>query len=162
MHDIIIYNRADGGFEAITDFSATFIAKLMAGGMSEQEATDFIIAKDIPTGATNISRIPRASYPTDHTFRDAWTLSGGAISVDMPKARGIHAERIAISQGAEIARLKVEERKERLKGNTAQANQHAANVTALEALSFSALATQIAAAPTPTALKAIWPAKVPR
>ncbi len=79
----------------------------------------------------------------------------------MPKARNIHAERMGAAQAAEIARLKVEERKERLKSNTAKADAHAATITALEALDLNVLATQIAAAPNPTALSAIWPADVP-
>ncbi len=80
----------------------------------------------------------------------------------MPKARDIHADRMGVAHAAEIARLKIEERRERLKGNTSQADAHAATVTALEALNLNALATQIANAPNPTALSAIWPANVPR
>ena len=69
---------------------------------------------------------------------------------------------IAAAQAAEIARLKVEERKERLSSNTAQADSHAATITALEALDLNVLATQIAAVPNATALSAIWPVNVPR
>ena len=80
----------------------------------------------------------------------------------MPLAREIHAGRIARAQVAEIARLKVEERKERLKGKTTQADAHAATIIALEALDLNVLATQISAAPNPTALNSIWPVGVPR
>ncbi len=96
------------------------------------------------------------------TVDNALEWDGSKIVVNMPAARGIHAGRIAVAQAAEIARLKVEERKERLSSNTAKADAHAATVTALEALDLNVLAMQIAAAPNPTALSAIWPAQVPR
>ena len=102
------------------------------------------------------------SFHGSRATGNALKWDGIKIVVDMPAARGIHADHMANAQVAEIARLRVEERKERLKGNTTQADTHAATVVALEALDLNALATQIAAAPNPTALSAIWPANVPR
>ena len=93
---------------------------------------------------------------------NALEWDGAEIAVNMSSARDIHAGRMARAQATEIARLKVEERVERLKGSTAQANVHAAMITALEALNLNVLATRIAAASNPTALSAIWPANVPR
>jgi hypothetical protein len=109
--------------------------------------------------------VPDLNHPTRKwvVFKQAWVDKGsGPIDIDMPKARDIHAERIAVAQVAEIAYLKVEERKERLKGNTAQADDHAVVLTALEALDLNVLAIQIAAAPNPTALNTIWPVNIPR
>ena len=79
----------------------------------------------------------------------------------MVAAREIHAEHIATAQIAQIARLKIKELTERLLSKTAQADQHAADITALETPDLSVLATRIANTATPTALKAIWPAKLP-
>ena len=93
---------------------------------------------------------------------NALEWDGAKIVVNMPAARSVHAGRVAVAQAAEIARLKVEERAERLKSNTAKANAHAATITALEALDLNVLATQIGAAPNATALSAIWPVNVPR
>lgn len=142
----------------------TLVEALAFGDLTEAEAIAAIQATDVPTDGANPEVREQADLPTDETFNDAWQRAnvGDPISVNMPRARDIHGKRIAIAQTNEIARLKIEERMERLRGNTAQANQHAADITALEALNVSALATQIAAAATPSALTAIWPAKVPR
>ncbi len=106
--------------------------------------------------------IPSEQRPDNRAFRNALMDDGTKIAVDMPKARSIHAENIAIAQVAEIGRLKVEERKERLKNNTAKADAHAATLAALEALDLNILATQIINAPNTTALSAVWPVQIPR
>ena len=80
----------------------------------------------------------------------------------MPQAREIHIEHILLAQNKEITRLKVEERRERLKNNTAKASDHAATIIALEALDFNVLATQIVNASSPTALSAVWPVLISR
>ena len=124
-----------------------------------------IIAKwhpDHQAAVTGVREINDSDIPSLAAFKDGWRDDGVNITIDMPTARETHADHIAIAQAAEIARLKVEERKERLKSNTAQADDHAATVIALEALDLNVLATQIAAAPNTTALDAIWPAQVPR
>ncbi len=120
-----------------------------------------VLGKDMPSDATDIVVVDDSVLP-NRDFRNAWRNSGGVVSVDMPHAREIHADRIAHTQAAEIARLKIEERREHLKGNTTQADKHAADLVALEALDLNVLATQIAAAPNPVALNAIWPAFVSR
>lgn len=123
-----------------------------------------LIAKWHPTHQSQVTttrEIAETDIPNDF-FQGAWRDDGLTLSTDMAKARDIHADRIAVAQAAEIARLKVEERKERLKSNTTKADDHAATIIALEALNLNVLATQIAVAPNPTALKAIWPAQVPK
>ncbi len=149
----IVFTRSDG---AIT-------VRHLPSGASPQDFTD-AIQHAIDSGeAVNIPiAVDQTAMPTVRTFRNAWRQSNGAVSVDMPTARGIHAEHIARAHAAEIARVKTEERSERLKGNTTKADAHAATVTALEALDLNVLAMQIANAPNPTALKAVWPMDVPR
>ncbi len=149
----IIFTRSNG---EIT------VRNLLPGAMAQdftnaiQHAIDSGKAVDTPVV------VDQTDIPADRIFRNAWRRSGGTVLVDMPLARDIHAGRIATAQVAEIARLKVEERKERLKGNMVKANAHAATVTALEALDLNVLAMQIANAPNPIALSAIWPANIPR
>ena len=152
----IIYTRPDSGVSVVVP-TAEFLSRFntLAEGMAAVQT------QSVPPAAIDVRIIDDTTLPT-RTFRNAWRQSGVIVSVDMPLAREIHAGRIAQAQVAEIARLKVEERKERLKGNTAQADAHAATATALEALDLNVLATQIGAAPNPTALSAIWPANVPR
>ena len=130
---------------------------------NEDAARQHILDNLVPVqNPTATARIEDVTFPPDKQFRKAWRAQPGIIVEDMPVSREVHAERIAVAQVVEIARLKVEERKERIKGNTAQADTHAATVTALEVLDLNVLATQIAAAPNPAALKAIWPAQLPR
>ena len=153
----IVFTRPDGGVSVVVP-TPEFLAKFstLAEGMAAVQA------QSVPSNSTDVQLIDSANVLTDRTFRNAWRQSAGVIAVDMPLARDIHAGRVAAAQVAEIARLKVEERAERIKGNTSQADAHAATITALEALDLNVLATQIAAAPNPTALSAIWPAQVPR
>ena len=148
MMEKILFTRPDGGVTVVTP----------AQGVS----IETVLARSIPPDATDVTVVDSAVLPSDRTYRSAWRQSGATVNVDMPLARDIHAERIAVAQAAEIAHLKVEERKERLRDNTAQADSHAATVTALEALDLNVLATQITNAPNPTALSAIWPVDVPR
>ena len=155
--DRIIFTRPDGGVSVVVP-APEFLVRFgtLAKGMAAVQS------QSVPLGAADIQIIDSGNVPSDRTFRNAWRQSGGVFSTDMPLAREIHAGRIARAQVAEIARLKVEERKERLKGKTTQADAHAATIIALEALDLNVLATQISAAPNPTALNSIWPVGVPR
>ncbi len=163
----IIYSRPDGGVTVVCPAPA-YIAQLIEQSIlaldeiSEDEAIAVVQAKDVPPDATNVEIMELASLP-GREFRGAWEKPGtGVPIISMVKAREIHAEHIVIAQSSEIARLKIEERKERVKGKIAQSNSHVATVVELEALDLNVLATQIAAALNPTALSAIWPANVPR
>ncbi len=161
---IIMYETADGQLHIRGKRGKDFVDQFSGETFEERDdaAAQHIIDNLMPADALNIQVLDDPAFPTDKTFRDAWEVSGATISVNMPKAREIHAERIAVAQAAEIARLKVEERKERLKGNTSQGDTHVADIVALEALDLNVLATQIANAPNPAALKAVWTALIPR
>lgn len=158
----IVYERPDGGVSIVCP-APRRIAELMASGMTEDEAVAVIQAKDVPADAANVEVMDRTQIPASREFRNAWEKPGaGAPTIGMPKAREIHAQRIAVALTGEIARLKMEERNERLKGKTVQADQHAADAVALVALDVNVLATQVAGAPNPAALSAIWPELVPK
>lgn len=173
---VIVFTLGDGR-TALTPASPIIVNRLMEGGLSETDAIEAIgdhaVLRQQQIGAGPITNrktlddvdIPEVDYVTGvhGEFRDALdNIAPGPPVVNISKAREIHAERIAIAQAAEIARLQVEEHKEQLKGDTARANDHAVTVSALEALDLNVLATQIAAAPNPTALSTVWPANVPR
>ena len=156
---IIVYDTADGRLNIRGARTAKFLAKFDG---DDAAAVQDILDNRMPPDALNVQVLDNPTFPSNRTYRNAWEVSGMNIKVNMPKAREIHAKHIAVGQTAGIARLKVEERNERLKSNTTQADSHAADLVALEALDLNVLATQIAAAPNPTALSAIWPALVSR
>ena len=106
--------------------------------------------------------ISESDIPSDTTFKDAWEDDGAAITTNLDKARDIHADRVAVAQGREITRLTKEERRLRARGKATDANKAAGDRTVVEGADLDALATQIGNATNLTALKAIWPALVPR
>lgn len=127
-------------------------------------ARQYIFTERVPIQNPDaVARIEDITFPADKWFRAAWVRApgGGAIDIDMPKAREIQAERIQAARGGEIGRLQNEEDRARLVGRTAAAAQHAADRAALETMDLKAVAASIAAAANPTALKAIWPAGLP-
>ena len=154
----IIICTMPNGWMHITSPNPRFLASFA----SEQEGLAAIMSSDIPAECVNPEIIDNSILPSSGEFRAAWRRTPSGVEIDMIKARVIIARYLALAHAAEIARLKVAEPEERLNGNTAQADQHAADLVALEALDLNVLATQIAAAPNPTALRAIWPANVPR
>jgi len=153
----IVYSRPDGGVSVVTP-APEFLAQFK----TQAEGMDALRERVVPPDATDVQIMDPAAVPADRTFRDAWRQSGGVFSTDMAVARVIHADRIATAHASEIARLKREEPKERLRGNAGQANERAARVAALEALDLNFLADRISRAPNLKALNEIWPADVPR
>lgn len=138
----------------------SFIMGIAFGRLSEDEAVARIAAKDMPAGSTGVRVVDFEGLPADKAFFEAWEDDGATVRVNMTKARAIHAGRLAKVLDTEIRRLKVEESKERINGNTAKADAHAAVVLELE--DYDLLATQVANAVTPESLSEVWPAKVPR
>ncbi len=146
---IILMARLDG----------TMFTRTPVGPVLEDETEDQYLdrlSQANKKGASKVAVMDHAELPAGHQFfKDARRWDGAKVTVDMPVARAIHAERIAEAQVAEVARLKVAERASRITGNTSQAEAQAATVVALEALDLNVLATRIAKAPNPTALKAV-------
>lgn len=91
------------------------------------------------------------AIPQDRSFRSAWKFDGG-FSVDMPKARNIHRDRMRKARALKLAALDVEAMRavEESKplAPIVQRKQELRDVTALPA---------IEAARTPEELKAVWP-----
>lgn len=51
--------------------------------------------------------VDQKDWPTDRTVVDAWECTAGQVSVNMPKARVIHMDRIRKARNAELAKLDV-------------------------------------------------------
>jgi hypothetical protein len=87
----IAYTRPDGGVSVV----------IPANGQN----IDYILAKDIPADATNITVID--AVPTDRAFRDAWTFDGRSFGHDMVKAREIHRDRLRVQRAPLLVALDV-------------------------------------------------------
>ncbi len=160
MSKKIVYKRASDGGISVVSPSETFLAKFS----TEAEGIAAAQAKSVPGDAVDVAVVESTEIPTNREFRNAWTRApgGGPVSIDMPAAREIHADRMARSQVVEIVRLNKEERLATLAGRTADAAKHASDRSAIENEDQTALANQISNAPNTTVLSNIWPQKVPR
>jgi hypothetical protein len=163
----IVYTRPDGGVSVVHP-APQWLAKVLDDTdgdpqfPNEAAAMAFLLTKDVPPGSTDVNVVTDGAIPTDRTFRGAWEQTAGSITVDMPKARAVHAVSMAQAKVAESARLELAEEELILLSKTGEAAQAAADKAAVDGLNLATLATQMAAAPNPTALKAIWPAELPR
>jgi len=73
---------------------------------TDEEFYDFFVARVLETQGligTTTYEMPETDMPSDRTFREAWECPGGVIKVNMPKARGIHMDRIRVVRNAELA-----------------------------------------------------------
>jgi hypothetical protein len=95
--------------------------------------------------------------PTDRAFRDAWTFNGGAVEVDMPKARDIHMKRI---RGRRNKKLKDSDIEMMIATEKNDAPAVAALKLMRQRLRDLPQNTDLDSASTPDELKAIWPAEL--
>ena len=156
---MIVYSRPDGGVSICSPAPAR-LAELAAEGKTDAEALAMIQISCLETipGATNIEHMDRSFIPVSREFRNAWEKLGvGGPTVNMPRARDIHARHLSAARAKALVVLEKREIRERLKGNAAVANRAATDRTAVVGLNLTALAAQIAGAANPTALSAIWP-----
>jgi hypothetical protein len=134
--DRVCFTRPDGGVSVMTPAAEVSLAQIMA--------------EDVPVGATAVRLCDSAALPPDREFRNAWTDDGTSVTVGLAKARDIQKERI------ERARLrKARELLEReMMGENVTSEK-----AALRAIDAKAL---VDAAATVAALKAAWPAMLPK
>jgi hypothetical protein len=140
MQKRIVYSRPDGGMSIVIPSPGSIHAD-----EDKQKWLDRIIAKDVPADATDVQVIETSALPSDQAFRGAWVREGGAVVVDMAKAREIHAATIAVF--AEQAQQKLDVLA--LRGEDVTARRQAI-VSAVAALDMTT-------AETPAELKALWP-----
>jgi hypothetical protein len=112
---IIIYKKPDGVI--IRNLSWDFINQLIAEkGMTEDEAVEFLGAKNPPSTALSWRVIDDSELPSEqlergpgvHTLRNAWEDTGISITTNMPKARGIHMDNIREVRNKELVKKDIE------------------------------------------------------
>lgn len=95
MNQRIIYTNADGSVSIVTPISES--------GLSIEQ----IAAKDVPAGLA-YEVVDASVIPADRTFRNAWERAGAAVSVSLPKAKGIAHDKRRAKRAAELAPLDIE------------------------------------------------------
>lgn len=97
---VLIIKRADGGVS---------IGEMLEEVNAEEEVEKWKSGVDpswLP--CTFEVRDSAAGIPTDRTFRNAWTFSGGAVSHDIEKCRGILKNRLRAERVSHFHALDVE------------------------------------------------------
>jgi hypothetical protein len=151
----IIYTRPDGGFDVVIPSVNYMLRQYLADTPAEPgESADAwfarVFAQSVPADATDVQVIDVSDLPADQAFRGAWVRQGGAVVVDMARAREIHAATIAVF--AEKAQQALDVLA--LRGEDVTARRQAV-VDAVAALDLSAASTT-------DELKALWPEGLPR
>lgn len=95
MDKRIIYTNSDGGISIVIPAPGC--------GLSLEE----IAAKDVPAGLA-YEVVDASVIPSDRTFRNAWERAGAAVSVSLPKAKGIAHDKRRAKRAAEFAPLDIE------------------------------------------------------
>lgn len=93
--------------------------------------------------------------PDDRSFRNAWVMSGKAMSVDMSKARDIHRDRLRALRAPKLAALDADYLKADETGDSVSKVRIAAEKQALRDVTAD---PAIEAAKTPLELKSVLPA----
>lgn len=157
---VIVYSRPDGGVSVVNP-TPQYIAELIDGGMTEDEAISVVQAKDVPAGATNVEVMDKALILATREFRDAWEkLGAGVPTINMSGARVIHAGKISRTRTRAVAILQRRADEATLEGKTVDATKATNDKVAVEGLDLTTIAAQIAGAANPTALSAIWPVEL--
>lgn len=137
--------RGDGGVSIMT--------------MPDNGDVGLEIAKQKTTmreGYVSHVEIPGNQIPTDRTFRAAWKVTGSVVSVDMPKARAIHMDRIRSARKPKLEALDIEFTRALGKKNQKLADEVEAKRETVRTVDET-YKPAIEAATTPEQLKAIWP-----
>jgi len=145
----IVYMRPDGGMSIVIPASN--------GRIGDETEDDFIARirqNNLPLDAIDIQIVEETDIPTDRYFRNAWKHSAGAISVDMPKARDIHRDKLREMRAPKLAALDVEYMRADERGDTQTKSTVSAKKQALRDITVD---PTIEAAQTPEELKAIIP-----
>ena len=152
MAKLIVYSRTDGGVSVVSVAPSNDEDAAIAAEMGKTDV--------VPPSATNVEIMEQSILPP-REFRDAWEkLGAGAPTINMPKARIIHAGRINAAKTKAVTMLQRRADEATLEGRTADATKAANDKAAVEGLNLTTIATQIAGAPNPVALSAIWPVEL--
>ena len=108
----------------------------------------------VPADAVGVRIADESEVPTDRTFRDAWRSDGKKMSIDMPRARELHRERLRAARAPLLAALDVEAIRADEVGD---AEAKSAIVARKQRLRDVTRLPEIEAATTAEALTKVWP-----
>ena len=155
MPDVIVFNNP-----------ATGIAKIIVPAYADptrplQDTDNALVtrarAKSVPLGVPFVV-VPSQSIFSDRTFREAWSLTGNVLVVDMPKARVLHMNNIRKARDQELVKLDIPflqalERQDLIE------QQRIARMK--QTLRDIPTTFNLEGATTPDSLKAAWPSELP-
>ena len=142
----LTYERPDGGVSIVRPVYQNIREDETEDGFLER-----IRAKDVPSDASNARIVDVADLPKDRTFRNAWRAD---LTVDMPKAREIHRDRLRAMRAPLLQALDVEYQKADERGDPTEKQRIAAKKQGLRDATAD---PTIEAARTPEELKAAVP-----
>ena len=151
-----------GGLDPVV--ARAFCDGIACGSLTEDQALARIQAKDKPPGTLETHILEETQVPADHAcdaaceFFNAWEWTDG-ITVNMPKARTIHMNRIRLVRNSELVKLDGPWLKATDTGNTAEQQRIAALKQALRDIPQT---FKLSNYRSPVTLKAAWPPQLPR
>jgi hypothetical protein len=126
----------------------------IGGNETEAEYVERVAAQTLPPGVS-YQVVPVSDLPTDRTFRNAWTMTG----TDMAQARTIWMDRIRAVRN----RLLTASDAEYLRAMESNDSAELARLrTERQAWRDIPQTFDLSTATTPTELRALWPAQLPR
>lgn len=150
----IIYTDANGEMCVV---HPAYGDRLRPKGETEDELLTRVAVRSIPTG-TPFEIVDEPAVPTDRTYRNAWEWKN-KIEVNMPKARGIHMDRIRAVRNDKLKEKDTEFMKAFEARDAALQAQIAAEKQVLRDIPQT---FDLSIHTNPTALKAAWPTGLPR
>jgi len=106
----ILYPKPDGGVAIVIAASKADLERVL-GPLTDNEYRQHVVERSVPKDIDprRIRILPDDwQAPDDRTFRNAWVASGDRITVDMPKARDIHRQKLRQARKPELEALDVE------------------------------------------------------
>jgi len=73
----IIYTRPDGGVSVVIPAKQSDVAKraLEVAAMTEAQFMEWVKAKDVPVGSTNVQIVQDTDVPSDRSARNRWEIT---------------------------------------------------------------------------------------
>ena len=156
QHRIIYTHPGDGMVKILTPAYKTY--------QTDEEIERKVIAQSVPDGATH-RLVTESEYEAEveacagRVFRDVWEDVGGALTVNMTKARELHMNRIRVARDAELVKKDVLFMRAIDAGDTdAQATVKTEKQTLRDIPATFDITTGV---DTPAALHAKWPTELP-
>lgn len=141
----------ENGVTAIVHAVAKEFVEEVLGEITDEEYRAHVMDASIPKGVPFLE-LPDDWTPPDREFRQAWTMSGKSIGVDMTLAKDVWREKIRSTRVSKLQALDVEFQKAQEIGADT-----AAIVARKQVLRDATKHPGIDAAETPDELKAFWP-----